>query len=347
MECSNEKCSVTTNDRMVCCWLCTEYYHLKCTGGLKARDADALAEKGKFLQWTCPHCRKIGVEFYNMFKNSQNEFAILLKDCTALQSKLSKYGELFTKFPNLDSFAQPLSPKRKKTAGAPVIHPSMSNSPLLTPVNAIETYAPLPTTNHLNNVNNANNQIYAPLPTAVNNDTTTNYLNNVNALPTAYHINNVNNQTYAPLPIAVNNNTTTTNHIDDTTTNILNNVNQQTSSVNLDPANGRLRQLRVLPPKKAIFISRFAPETTVEDIEFYIKTKLNFNADIITYKFTYSQPRNVISFKLTVPFDLFENIIDHRFWPENTLVREYDFKENKRLNNIARLPSRMPNFQKN
>ena len=56
--------------------------------------------------------------------------------------------------------------------------------------------------------------------------------------------------------------------------------------------------------------------------ENYIKSKFNFSPDILIKKFTYSEPRNVTSFKLTVPNDLFETIIDPVFWPNNTFVRE-------------------------
>ncbi|KNC30819.1 hypothetical protein FF38_05190 [Lucilia cuprina] len=54
------------------------------------------------------------------------------------------------------------------------------------------------------------------------------------------------------------------------------------------------RELRVIPPKKHISISRFAFDTSAEDINYYIKSKLNQNADISVYKFNYSQARSNI-----------------------------------------------------
>ncbi|XP_065356382.1 uncharacterized protein LOC135950783 [Calliphora vicina] len=97
--------------------------------------------------------------------------------------------------------------------------------------------------------------------------------------------------------------------------------------------------LKIIPPNKSIFISRFASDTTVEQINFYIKSKLNFEADFTTYKFSYAQPRRITSFKLNVPHDLYEQIVNPNFWPANTLVREYEFKDNPRKHNIAVLPS--------
>lgn len=99
------------------------------------------------------------------------------------------------------------------------------------------------------------------------------------------------------------------------------------------------KQLIVIPSKKSIFVSRFAAETSTIDIDHYIKTKLNFNADISSFKFSYSQPRDITSFKIMVPNDLFEKIVNPGFWPENTVVHEYVYKNNSRANNIVRLPS--------
>ncbi|XP_037816681.1 uncharacterized protein LOC119607035 [Lucilia sericata] len=70
------------------------------------------------------------------------------------------------------------------------------------------------------------------------------------------------------------------------------------------------RELRVIPPKKHIFISRFAFDTSAEDINYYIKSKLNQDADISVYKFNYSQARSITSFKITVPFDIFNCVVN-------------------------------------
>lgn len=107
------------------------------------------------------------------------------------------------------------------------------------------------------------------------------------------------------------------------------------------------RELRVIPPKKHVFVSRFAAETTVDDLNYYIKTKLNSNDEILTHKFSYSQPRSITSFKITVSSDIFNKIIDPRFWPDNTLVREYISKPRQSINNIARIPSIVSPNQKN
>lgn len=103
--------------------------------------------------------------------------------------------------------------------------------------------------------------------------------------------------------------------------------------------------LRVIPPPKEIFVSRFAFETTAEDIEYYIKSKFNSNVNISTQKFVYLKARAITSFKITVPVELFEQILDPSFWPVSTYVREYQQRENQRR--IVRLPLHEPNRPKN
>lgn len=105
--------------------------------------------------------------------------------------------------------------------------------------------------------------------------------------------------------------------------------------------------LRAVPPKKTVFISRLAFDTTTEDVDSFIKSKVGPNVDISTYKFVFSQPRSITSFKVTVTNDLFERILDPNFWPKYTLVREYIYRENPRSANIGRLPQIDLNAPKN
>ena len=103
--------------------------------------------------------------------------------------------------------------------------------------------------------------------------------------------------------------------------------------------------LRAIPPKKQIFVSRLASNTTVEDVDFYIKNIIGQNSDISIYKFSFAQPRTISSFKLTVPLEIFETLLEPNFWPINTMVREYIFRPNQQ--NIAVLPQNNSSGSKN
>lgn len=105
--------------------------------------------------------------------------------------------------------------------------------------------------------------------------------------------------------------------------------------------------LRVIPPRKQIFISRFAFDTSVDEIDAYIKSKIGKSVDLNVHKFTYSQMRTITSFKLTVPFEIFNVIIDPSFWPEHVLVREYEQNVNRRPVNVAYLPKQQLTQSKN
>lgn len=77
MDCLNTKCTIAGNDRMIYCWLCLGYHHVKCTA-LKACEADTLLEPGKSLHWTCSaYKNSINIDFYKFFKGYKAEFDIL------------------------------------------------------------------------------------------------------------------------------------------------------------------------------------------------------------------------------------------------------------------------------
>lgn len=90
------------------------------------------------------------------------------------------------------------------------------------------------------------------------------------------------------------------------------------------------KPLITVKPKRAIFVSRFAPSTTEIDIQHYIRSKFNTSVEIVVHKFNYKFARSIISFKIIVPEDVFNQLLNTNFWPENTLVHEYEFKQKTR-----------------
>lgn len=292
MDCLNVNCNVTGNDRMISCWLCLGNYHLKCSG-LKPRDADSLSDPAKSLQWTCSRCKLIKIDFYKFFKSYNEEFNKLNREFTTVQNNLLKFGELFTKFQNLDKFIElqdNSSPKRKKTNKKSPVLPVISYSS----VTANNDFSSLPTTS-MNIVSpletNAADEISMQVP--------------LNRIP-------------SPGISQINVNT---------------NINTENNLVPHNP-------LRAIPPKKTIFISRLASETTSDDVDYYIKSKIGQNADVLIHKFQFSEPRSISSFKITVPTGISNHLLDINFWPENTLVREYIYKDRPRVNNVGVLPQR-------
>ena len=109
----------------------------------------------------------------------------------------------------------------------------------------------------------------------------------------------------------------------------------------LDKQNASMELKTISPKKKTIFATRFAVDTNVEDMKFYILSKIkNCNPDeILLFKIN-SRKRG--SFKIIVPDNLFQQIVNPEFWPKHALVREFIYSES----NIARLPTIVATNQK-
>lgn len=318
MECSNINCVNTGTDRMVSCWLCVKHFHLKCSG-LKARDADALADPQKSLHWTCADCKNIKVEFYNFFKNSKQEFDDICKEFLVLQAKLSKYGELFSNYSNLDKFVgsqHDVSPVRKKAFTRSAASQNMVSEPdIASPAISLALSSISPSVNELD-----------PQLSVARRSPLLNVSTNAAVTPNSLEL-------ITPLPtISVNNKQVSEIHENFRTSNFVPSTHQ-----------GAPKPLKAIPPSKHIFVSRLASETTIEDVEFYVKSKLQMTSQISVFKFSYSRPRAITSFKVTVPDECFKYILEPNFWPASTFVREYVYNENRR--NVVRLPA--PSYQKN
>lgn len=322
MSCLIKGCTIESDsERMLCCWLCHGVCHFKCSG-LSAIVAEAVT-KYKGLHWCCQDCRQIGVSFYRFFNGTKNHFMEIQNEVSELSERISAYGKLFEDFKSLDTLKSPpeSSPKRRKSSRKNKDKNDDAASSASTPVNSSTTSA-----KNLSSTKPSNTPVSSLTPSLKNlpiNTTTTTPLNNP-VIST--------NKTVAPV-----------NHTKISTsippTNII--------EIIPNPDDIVPRELRVIPPPKSIFISRLASETTVEDIKYYINTNLNSQVEILTCKFSYTQTRSITSFKITVSPEVYDKLIDPCFWPINTLVREYIYKENNRNRNAARLPSRDFTNQKN
>lgn len=344
--CLNKNCAITRDEeRMLSCWLCHGVCHFKCSG-LSTLVAEALQHTNG-LSWCCNDCRKIGVEYYRFFQSTKNTFINIQHKVAALSNEISSYGNLFDEFKQLNSLNSPpqSSPKRRKSARtkkndknsrSPI--PSSSNSVpsgINTPVSSLNPQTTSATTTNLGLTSNSqtssamfsstslqNSSIPSITPqfssAVTDNLTSKPFPNNSTNLPIAENIDN------QGLGLPIDNDASS---------------GQQVTLHNGPEGNER-RELKLIPPNKSIFISRFASETTVDDIIWYLKTKIEDVADIQIHKFSYSQPRIITSFKLTVPHHLYEQILDTNFWPSNTLIREFEYKVIPRRKNIVRVHSR-------
>lgn len=323
MNCLNKNCKITSDtELMITCWLCHQLCHYKCTGYSTLVNEAASKQEG--IAYFCVLCRKPAVEYFRFFHGTKNRFMDIQKSATTLSENISNYGKLFEEFATLNNLKSPpqITPKRRKSArkGAKdKDNVSSVRSPTALNPNAI--------------VHNT------PSITASSDDIEVFPTENQNSTELMPRFTNAKSSNFGATASEILNNQPSTSQ-----KSTLNSVNNKIANSTAAIA----KQLIVIPPKKSIFVSRLAFETTPEDINQYILNKINaVNADIFTKKFNYTQPRDITSFRITVSPDLFDKIIDPYFWPENTLVREYVFRNNLRPNNIARLPTNNDNHSKN
>lgn len=104
--------------------------------------------------------------------------------------------------------------------------------------------------------------------------------------------------------------------------------------------------LKVVSKKKTIFAARFAAETTEDDVAYYVKNKLGANIEVNVFKFKYFEKRSKSSFKVIVPEEVFETVVNPDFWPEKAIIHEYLYRESVQ-SNIVHLPARLSDDSKN
>ncbi|XP_075155593.1 uncharacterized protein LOC142228947 [Haematobia irritans] len=106
------------------------------------------------------------------------------------------------------------------------------------------------------------------------------------------------------------------------------------------------KPLQVVSSRKTVFAAKFAAETTIENIAYYIKSKLQTEIELSIFKFKYRERRNKASFKIIVPEDIFDRVVNPEFWPPNALIKEYIYKEPAQTD-IVYLPKNSNNVPKN
>lgn len=330
MECSSVKCVKPDNDRTVSCWLCLNFYHLKCSGSaLRARDADALADPQKFLHWTCSSCKSVGVEFYKFFKSFKDEFEKINTEFQSLQSKFNNFGKLFSEYKKLDEHVtyppKSLAKRKMKNVVNAESQDNFQNGQLT-----------------VNTGHDSASPLQSPLSSP---GTSLTSVNTGFALPSI--VIGATGGANSPTGATGSANSPTANVIDPSCSvdNRYNSATSFTPVVLTDSIQPDPKPLRAVPPNKSIFVSRLALDTSIEDVEHFIKSKCGEDAVISTYKFVYSQPRSISSFKITVVSDVFKNIVDSSFWPVNTFVREYIVRE--RRGKVARLSEQASSSSKN
>lgn len=272
--------------KFVSCWLCDSLMHIKCAG-ITGRDHDkinAAVKKGSGgIKWSCPVCIEKQLDFSRMYNYVKNQFAKLRTMTKSLSSEFDTSMELLGQY----EFKTPTKP-----CSDPQSAPKPDGPPLL-------VFSPLPSSPCIP---------VEPSPSIQSEKTTLISGGNrssaertkISLIPPIPNVcieaSDGSSIPYCPIIASP-----------PTAPNIIVNTNTPLFSV--------------VAPRKQIFISRLSADTSCESISAYIATKST--ASVAIQKFNFSTPREIASFKLTVPSDSFSLLCDPSFWPPHMVVHEF------------------------
>lgn len=312
MACFYPKCKVKGNSdqQFICCWLCDAHAHLSCAG-FSGRQFDMISDRSKGLRWSCVKCRALDIDFYRMFKDAKLMISRMKSDFTTVMENFNKMESLFENFEYIEG-----SPKRKKSSLS--VDTGNGNS-LSNPSNLISLLSPV-----VENVEIIVAQESIP--------SVTGSLQNLVPISSQSEISpsvediSIDSVSISQTPVV----------------NYASAVRSAATDTFPQAAGQRgIHNLVVVPPRKTVFLSRLASDTTINDIGDYIRSNCsNISDDIAIFKFNYSQPRDISSFKISVPGKFFDEILNKSFWPEGVLVREFVHRDRNRSESYTRvLPS--------
>ncbi len=108
--------------------------------------------------------------------------------------------------------------------------------------------------------------------------------------------------------------------------NTVNNIQFLTGSSDCDGL------IKVVPPKKSVFISRLHKDVTEEQLQHYIKTKLDVN-DAKIFKFNARNDWSEhSSFRIMTSVDSFKILLNSASWPIGVLLKEFVYRKKSRHN---------------
>lgn len=311
MACVYLNCKVKSNSdqQLLSCWLCDAHAHWSCAG-FNGRTFDTIIDRSKGLRWSCLNCRTLDVDFYRMFRDAKLVLSRLTSDFAKVTENFNKMDSLFSSFEYNEG-----SPKRKKTS-----HSVVNNCSIALPnaSNLISLLSPVV------GENSAPHSLPSIVESAPPVDNCVTESNSLTLFPQSDRISGAETPVPMDVPGIVPGNVVIGGSPG---------VSAQDSghAVNLS--------LVVVPPRRTVFLSRLSAGTTIDDIGYYLRSKLaDLGDDVVIFKFNFSQPRDISSFKIMVPGKYFDDIVSESFWPEGVLVREYIRRDRNRPDGSVRLP---------
>ena len=327
MVCPYELCNISVDDELcVTCWFCLNQWHVKCAR-INAKVVDTIRDNVG-VRWCCVHCRKLSADFYNFVKDLQSELGSMKKEFTSLSKRFENFSNLFDKYQELDEFVSSPSvsgQKRKRSAKKAPNKVVPSRKPTVSVGNTVPQS---PSVNITDTTETDCVQTYASVASH-------------SASEIVKDVNEVINPKSVSISSASLEKTSKPTHGNRESSVQSSNASSVAGTSNsLQPGQ---RPLSMAPTRKMVFVSRFAPDTSAEDINHYIKSKIDGNFFLRCYKLRSAFSESRSSFKIVVEESMFHRLISREFWPANAFVKEFL----ERSENLAHLPQRAEILPKN
>ncbi|XP_070067647.1 uncharacterized protein [Drosophila takahashii] len=312
---------ITSRQPTIGCWLCNNIAHPKCAD--LGHSAGLVADRTKSnsgLDWTCPSCHHIKVNIMAFIRQTDLEY----------QSLLAGFKDLFNRFEKAESnFKGRILAAASHNAVATSDHvPVAADSGPDTGASSC-----LQSTAHSSTASTAVSSGYVPTlesyRLATSNASTV--VTDGCAADASPGLTPAAASFGPPDPIApadlhpVNFDQASTSHAAAVGSGIIltpANTNTSPSQSTLCGVAQRVPMpLSGVAQKKLIFVSRLNPGASEEDVKNYLSSKLNVSRSVLTVlKFKFKQRREISSFKIGLPEEHLDKVLDVSIWPEHDLI---------------------------
>ncbi|XP_073814968.1 uncharacterized protein [Musca autumnalis] len=329
MACPYEICNIKDdNELCVSCWFCLDQWHVKCAR-ISANVVDTI-NQNVGVRWCCVNCRKLSADFYNFVKDLQNELKSIKDEFISVSSRFESFSNLFDKYRDLDDFvSSPFgSGQKRKRAAKKAPNKSVPIRKALLPAGNTRSQS----VSTPDKIEAVCDQSYAGI-----------------AAQPALEVGKGSVVGVVPLEsmsngsVALKNASQPSPSIQEPQVPTTVAASGAGSATNGKPLQSDQRPLSMTPVMKAVFLSRFPSETTADDINYYIKSKIEGDYFLRGFKLRSSFSINRSSFKIVVNENIFNQLMLKEFWPAKAFIKEFV----ERSDNLAHLPQRPVSVSKN
>lgn len=312
MACCYSTCNVKsksdTEEKKIHCSWCDAFAHSTCSG-INLRSFNIITDPTNGLNWSCPKCRAHNADLFKFVRQVKEGMRVIGKDLLELMDKFQSLDTLFNSpnfvvntvslNGNLHTVNQP-PPKSR-------CNKESVNRPLLRSVVNVKEQ-PKTTDSMPVIVINDGDGTKTSSSVVESNDTS---------------VDEVNSNTVIGLQTSTESKPITKSRAN-VSPSLITTVSDVTRLSDEKVVNSA-KSLRIIPSRKSIFITRFANETTVDDLQSYITTNCSdiVDTELNIFKLISSRPREICSFKITVSAKWYEKLLKKSFWPEGVFIRPF------------------------